>query len=145
MAEPLQVAGSCHCGNLALTFTPRRPPAELTVRACACSFCRRHAARTVSDPDGRASFTVRDPAQLNRYRFALATAEFLVCRTCGVYVGALMAADDGAWAIVNLHALQTPELFAEETVPVSYDQETTAAREARRRARWTPATLQEAS
>jgi hypothetical protein len=139
--RPLRVAGGCHCGNLELTFETGRGPAELTVRACGCSFCRRHGVRTVSDPQGRIEFVVHDPAQLNRYRFGLGTAEFLVCRICGVYVGAVMAAMGSAYAIANVNALETPEVFGTAAVPVSYDGESAAERQARRQARWTPAAV----
>jgi hypothetical protein len=99
--------------------------------------------RTVSDPAGELEFVVHDPAQLNRYRFGLGTAQFLVCRTCGVYVGAVIAEAGSAFAIVNINALETPEVFADTAVPVSYERESAAERRARRRARWTPATLVE--
>jgi hypothetical protein len=141
--EPVRLTGGCHCGNLGLTFETRRDAGELTVRACACSFCRRHGVRTVSDPAGELEFVVHDPAQLNRYRFGLGTAQFLVCRTCGVYVGAVIAEAGSAFAIVNINALETPEVFADTAVPVSYERESAAERRARRRARWTPATLVE--
>ena len=56
-AEPdrprsLRLTGGCHCGNLRLTFETQRDPGELVVRACSCSFCRRHACAR-SDPAGR--------------------------------------------------------------------------------------------
>ena len=137
----LRLTGGCHCGNLALTFETACDPAELAVRACGCSFCRRHGARTVSDPKGRVEFVVHDPPRLSRYSFALRIAEFLVCRTCGVYVGALMTDAGSACATININALQTPEIFANAAVPVSYDQESATDRRARRRARWTPATV----
>jgi hypothetical protein len=142
---PLRFTGGCHCGNLALMFETERRPGELTVRACGCSFCRRHGARTVSDPDGRIEFAVHDPSRLSRYSFGLGTAQFLVCRTCGVYVGAVMAHGGPAYATLNINALRTPEVFAEAAVPVSYDRESAAERRARRRARWTPATVIEGS
>ena len=142
-AAPLRLAGGCHCGNLRLTFETERDPAELAVRACSCSFCRRHGVRTVSDPAGRVEFVVRDPAQLSRYQFGLGTAQFLVCRTCGVYVGAVIAEHGSAYAVVNLNALETPEAFARTAVAVSYDAELAAERRARRRAVWTPATVVE--
>ena len=109
------------------------------MRACACSFCRRHGVRTVSDPAGRIEFVVHDPRHLSRYTFGLRTAEFLVCRNCGVYVGAITDDAGSAYAIVNINALQTPEVFAQAAVPVSYDRESEAERRARRRDRWTPA------
>lgn len=142
-AAPLRLCGGCHCGNLRLTLETLRDPGKLTVRACSCSFCRRHGVRTVSDPAGRVEFVVGDPAQLSRYRFGLGTAQFLVCRTCGVYIGAVIAEAGSAYAIVNINVLETPAAFADTAVPVSYDRESTAERRARRRARWTPATVVE--
>ena len=144
-ARRLRLVGGCHCGNVEFVFEIARAPAELAVRACQCSFCRRHGGRTVSDPNGRLEILVHEPAGLSRYRFGLGTAEFLVCRRCGVYVGAIMAEADAAWAIVNVNALATPEAFAEGAVPVSYDRETDSERRARRRARWTPARVIEAA
>jgi hypothetical protein len=141
--EPLQLTGGCHCGHLELTFKTRRQPGELTVRACGCSFCRRHGARTISDPRGRVEFIVHDPSQLNRYRFGLGTAEFLICRTCGVYVGAVMVDAGTTHATLNINALATPGVFTQSALPVSYDPESTAGRRTRRRARWTPAAVVE--
>jgi hypothetical protein len=142
-AAPLWLRGGCHCGNLRLTFETRRDPGELAVRACGCSFCRRHAVRTVSDPAGRVEFVVRDPAQLSRYRFGLGTAQFLVCPACGVYVGAIFAEAGSAYAVINLNALETPDAFARAAVAVSYDAESAGERRARRRALWTPASVVE--
>ena len=71
------------------------------------------------------------------------TAEFLVCRTCGVYVGAVMTEAGSAYAIVNVNALASPEAFPATAVPVSYDRESEAERRARRRSRWTPARVSE--
>jgi hypothetical protein len=138
---PLRLTGGCHCGNLELTFEATRDPGELTVRACGCSFCRRHGGRTISDPKGRVEFAIHDPALLSRYSFGLGTAQFLVCQTCGVYVGAVMADDGSAYAIININALQTPEVLAKAAVPVSYDHESATGRRTRRRALWTPATV----
>jgi hypothetical protein len=142
-AHMLRLTGGCHCGNLEVAFETPRSPTELTVRACGCSFCRRHGGRTVSDPAGRVEILVYDPAELSRYRFGLGTAEFLVCRRCGVYVGAVMAETGAAWAIVNVNALATPDVLVETAVPVSYDRESEAERRVRRRARWTPARVTE--
>jgi hypothetical protein len=140
-AEPWRLAGGCHCGSLEVTFETRVHPGEIPVRACGCSFCRRHGVRTVSDPEGRIEFVAHDPAHLSRYTFGLGTAEFLMCRNCGVYVGAITVDAGPTYAIVNINALQTPEVFAQAAVPVSYDRESEAERRARRRDRWTPAAV----
>ena len=78
--------GRCHCGNLELALETSLRPEELSLRADTCSFCRRHGARTTSDPSGHVVITVHHPEQLLRYRFGLRTADFLVCTRCGIYV-----------------------------------------------------------
>jgi hypothetical protein len=135
------VNASCHCGNLSLTLETSVDPRELPLRACACSFCRRHAARTASDPAGRIRIAIRGAA--SRYRWGLATADFLVCARCGVYLGALMSEGARAWAIVNVNAVPDQGPFRREAEPVSYEGETAEQRIARRKARWTPAEVVE--
>ena len=76
------------------------------------------------------------PDRLNRYQFALRTAEFWVCRECGVYVGAVTA--DQRFGIINTNALIgfTAQLLPPQAT--SYDGETSDERMARRHLRWTP-------
>ena len=131
-------AARCDCGNIEIVFETEKSPDELGVRACACSFCTARAARSISDPDGRVSIVVHDPARLSRYRFALKTADFLVCRECGAYVGAVFSDDGGSYAIVNVNYLQPPHGFTQRPTRPDYDAETAAERRARRKARWTP-------
>jgi hypothetical protein len=76
---------------------------------------------------------------LNRYRFGLETADFLLCRECGVYIGALIETENGQFGIINTHALtETPEKLANPG-PMRYDSEDVSGRVARREERWTPA------
>jgi len=143
--EASRFAGRCHCGNLEVTFETRQHPEDITVRACGCSFCRHHGARTGSDPKGRIAFVVHDPAALNRYRFGLGTADFLLCRTCGVYVGAIMEDGGSAYAIVNVNTFDWPHPFEREGIPMDYGGESEAERRARRAAGWTPVVAFEAA
>lgn len=133
--------GQCHCGNLELAFETNLKPEQLPVRACACSFCRRHGTRTTSDPNGKAQITVHDSNLLIRYRFGLKTADFLICGKCGVYVGAVMTAGDKAYAVVNLNTFDSLENFRREPATMSYDGESVAERRARREKNWTPAEI----
>ena len=133
--------GGCHCGNLTVRFETARPPADFSVRSCQCSFCRRHGTRTIADPAGRMHLTVRDPAQLSRYRFGLKTADFLVCRECGVYVGATYHEGGRSWSLVNAPVLAERDLFGQPATPTDHDAETAPARRARRRSSWTPTTF----
>src|SRR5687767_9959447 len=129
------LSGGCHCGNLRYTLDTSLALAQLPLRACQCSFCRLHGARSTSDPAGRIRFEVRDPAQLTRYRFGLRTADFLVCARCGIYVGALMQADAGQWAIVNANTLDAAARLTQDSQPMDYDGEDAARRGERRRQR----------
>ena len=127
--------GRCHCGAIRIRFETERP---LAPRACQCTFCRRHGARSVSDPDGAATFTLSvDPI---RYRFAAKTADYLICRRCGIYVGAMARLGGTDLVTLNLNAFDDPrpELAG---APVSYDGESEETKEARRQGRWTPLRL----
>ncbi len=108
------------------------------MRACACSFCRRHGARCISDPEGSLVITAATSGKLKRYRFALGTADYLVCADCGVYVGAVMTEGAKAYGILNINVLDDPSPFTQAPASVTYDAEDEAGRRARRRARWTP-------
>jgi hypothetical protein len=112
------------------------------VRSCACSFCRRHGARCVSDPAGAVRILVHDPALLIRYRFGLRTAEFLVCGRCGTYLGAVMTAGGSAVATINVNSFDPPHPFERQGVPMRYDAESEPERRARRAAGWTPVTFE---
>src|SRR5207244_4509780 len=109
-----------------------------TVRACQCSFCRKHGARTAVDPQGQVRIRVEDEGLLGRYRWNLRTAEFLVCARCGCYVGAVTS-PDRALATVNLNVLDEAARFSQPPQPVSYDGEPSEQRRRRREAGWTPA------
>ena len=128
--------GACHCEAIGFAYETALAPEAWTVRACGCRFCRAHAAATTSDPAGALELIVRDPAQLNRYRFGLATADFWVCRACGVYLAAVTA--EPQFGIINTHALLDRGLALPSPQTRSYDGETAEQRIARRHERWTP-------
>jgi hypothetical protein len=130
--------GGCHCGNLRLTLRLSRSPEDIQLRACGCSFCRAHATRTASDPDGAAEIWAEDWDFVEPYRFGSRTADYLVCRRCGVYIGAVCATAAGTWAVINTNSLVRRELFTATPAGVNHEGETTDARMARRTANWTP-------
>jgi hypothetical protein len=107
------------------------------VRACQCSFCRGHGARTISDPNGSVTFQIAEAAKLVRYRFGTRSSDFLVCGDCGVYVAALLTSSQGQFATLNINAMRAlPDV--PEPVPVSYEGESAEQRNSRREQRWTP-------
>ncbi|MBZ9851964.1 hypothetical protein LB565_28695 [Mesorhizobium sp. CA14] len=131
-------SGGCHCGNVRLAFSTALDAAALEIRACQCSFCTRHGSRAAADPNGRLAISVEDGAKLQAYRFGLRTADYLLCRDCGVYVAAIAGEGDGARAIVIVNALDERALFSREPVAVWFDTETREQRLARRRSAWMP-------
>ena len=133
--------GGCHCGNLRLTLRLSRPPQKVRLRACGCSFCRAHATRTTSDPLGAVEIWAEDWDLVEPYRFGSRSADFLVCRRCGVYTGAVCTNEAGTWAVINTNSLMDRALFTGLVAPVDHDGEATKDRMARRTTNWTPAIL----
>ena len=137
MTEPTTLTGSCHCGAISVTLQATVPPADLEVRACQCSFCSRHGAKTVSDPAGSCRFEI-DGAALSWYRFETRTGMTLICNRCGTYAGAIIEDGDKVWSVLNARGLAIAELRDRTPVARVYEGETAEERIARRKAMWTP-------
>jgi hypothetical protein len=131
--------GGCHCGNIAVSLRLAKPPPETALRACGCAFCRAHATRTVADAKGLAEISAADWSLVELYRFGSKTADYILCRRCGVYVGAVCETAEGLRAVINVNALDERAAFTAEPVATNYDGETAEARLARRAERWMPA------
>jgi hypothetical protein len=107
----------------------------MELRACQCSFCRRHGARTLADVQGRAVIESASEASIHRYRFGPWTADFLICAGCGVYIAAVT---DRKVATVNVAGLDIPAFREGSAMTVDYSGETADERLQRRRAHWMP-------
>ena len=132
--------GECHCGAIGYVYRCAAAPADWAIRACQCRFCRAHDALSASDPAATISFFATEPGRLQPYRFGLQTADFLVCRQCGVYIGASIETPKGRFGIINTHALVDPAPAIARPQPISYDGEETDDRVTRREERWAPVT-----
>ena len=131
-------AGGCHCGNLRFEFETALAAEALPLRACQCTFCRRHGALSTSDPAGQIRLKVAEPELLQRYRFGLGITDFLICRRCGIYLMAMMDIDGGRYAVLSANALECRAAMTSPVAPMEYGGEDQAARLARRKQRWTP-------
>lgn len=129
--------GQCHCGKLKASFETRKTPAELGVRTCQCDFCRRHGAVNISDPEGEVVIDAK-AEDVHRYRFALKTADFLICKQCGVYIAAATGEGGNIRSTINVAGLRMKEFLGIEEAPMQYGAETAEARIARRAEKWTP-------
>jgi hypothetical protein len=137
----MQYPGQCHCGAIEVELRSGRPPGRQLLGACQCSFCRKHNARTFSDPKAQITLIATDPRQLQRYSFGLRTSEQIICRRCGVYVAMVMCDGRDVLSVLNIDTLNDRALFTGVPEPRDYSGEDRASRIARRRARWTPTTL----
>ena len=106
--------GGCHCGNLTLELSTRWTPDQVHPRACDCSFCRKHAAAYISDPQGQLTIRIKDSALLQRYRQGAELAEFVLCKLCGVLVAVCYEEAGRVYAAVNKQAINENEAFAED-------------------------------
>jgi hypothetical protein len=135
----MRLEGGCHCGRLRVAFTTTRVLTELPLRACQCTFCRRHGALTTSDPAGEVVLTVSELPAGGWYRFATGMTDYWVCPGCGVYVGAYVEADGQGRAVVNTRALDARAGFTQPPAAMDYGRETREGRLERRFRIWSPA------
>lgn len=134
MAETL--TGACHCGAIGVALEIEDGTA-LSPRHCGCEFCRRHGGLYVSAPSGRLTITLAEPDAVNRYTFGHKTAEFLLCRRCGVMTCAVCEIDGTQYGVLNANLLIPPLAVDEASVPVAdYDAEDVPGRLDRRKQRW---------
>ena len=139
MSRPFHIyRGNCYCGLQRVEFQTLVEPAEWNVRACQCHFCQSHSARTTSDPLGVLQLELNEQ-EIFRYRFGLATADFLLCKVCRLYLGALLTHEENRFMTVNVSVFN---LEVQKTLPparsVQYTEESARERITRRMAQWTP-------
>lgn len=133
--------GRCHCGAIEIELRSERPADQQLLGACQCSFCRKHNARAFSDPKASVTLTAKEPSQLQRYAFGLRTAEQVICRRCGVYMGMVLIDGDRAWSTINIDTLEDRLSFTGPLEARDFSAEDKPSRLARRKARWTPTML----
>jgi hypothetical protein len=135
----MQHVGGCHCGNVHVRLRLNTPPRETPLRACQCSFCRAHSTRTAADPAGLLELWAEDWTLVEPYRFGSRSADYFVCRRCGIYIAAVCATRAGERAVVNVNCLADRAEFTQIPAAADYDGETEEARLARRAVKWMPA------
>lgn len=142
MTDPATVdatfSGSCHCGNVRFEFTWPGDAATIPARRCGCTFCRKHGGVWTSNPAGALAVRIARPAQVSRYEFGTATAEFLVCSRCGAVPVVTSAIDGHLYAVVNVNAFDEFDPARLVVAPASFDGEGVDDRLARRARYWIP-------
>ena len=136
----MDYSGGCHCGNIHVRLLLSKPPEENAVRTCTCSFCQSHNPRMISDPGGSLEVSADDWSLVELYRFGTRTADFLICRRCGVFVAAV-SEESPPRAVVNVNCLDSRALFTATATMHEFQGEALDARTSRRAANWMPAVL----
>lgn len=108
-----KVKGGCHCGNIRLDLDLSRASETYSPRACDCDFCRKHGASYISDPDGSVHIRVKGTQCLGKYRQGSGIADFLLCKRCGVVVGAIYEIDGQVFAAINSQVIEGGTTFGE--------------------------------
>jgi hypothetical protein len=133
-----QIHGSCHCGNIRFVFDWPDPGPTIPVRACSCSFCRKHGGVWTSNPRGQFRLQVADEASVRRYRFGTESADFHVCAGCGAVPIVTCVMDGARYAVVNANAFDDADSSELARSAADFEGETKENRLARRRRNWTP-------
>jgi hypothetical protein len=132
----VSLEGGCHCGNIRVTLSGVPGEAKLAVRECGCSFCQKHGGLWMAPSGARLTVAIERPAEVARYAFGTRTAEFLVCRVCGVVPVVTSRIAERLYAVVSVRAFPgiPPERI--ERRAVDFEGEETAERLARRARHW---------
>ena len=118
----VQLLGGCSCGNIRLHVKLSKPANGFGPRDCDCSFCRKHGAMYLSDPNGSLQIQVNDTALVGEHRQGPeGQANFMFCKCCGVLTNVLhKCAEDGRLiGAVNSRAMNKFDKLFAEPVTVS--------------------------
>lgn len=130
------IHGRCHCGNIAFSLTWDPDPSEIPARACTCTFCVKHGGVWTSNPSGALKVQVGDAKSVSRYAFGTETAEFHICRRCGVVPVVTSRIDGRVYAVVSVNAFENVDATLLRRAPISFDAEEKDSRLARRKRNW---------
>lgn len=132
------ISGSCHCGaityQLETDFQLKDLP--IRIRICTCDFCTKSGNRYISD--AKAHLAVYwDEAKVNRYHFGTKTADFIICKQCGIMPFVLSEIEGHYYAVVNFNTITEQNQSDQKDIPrLNYDGELIKDRLDRRIKNW---------
>jgi hypothetical protein len=130
------IHGKCHCGNISFSLTWDPDPVEIPARACNCTFCSKHGGLWTSRPGGSLKVVVKDPSRVHKYAFGTKTADFHICRECGVVPVVTSRLDGKLYAVVSVNAFEGIDPAMVRRAPADFEGEDEATRLARRKRGW---------
>lgn len=137
MSKSHDLIGRCHCGNIGFAFG--WPGGRtIPVRACQCSFCVKHGGAYTSHPEGSLHIAIKDRTKAEVYRFGTGTADFHLCRACGVVPVVTSEIDGTRYGVINVNTLEDIDRRRLESSDTDFAGEGTDDRLARRVRNWVP-------
>ncbi len=132
------IQGKCHCGNIGYELLWPDTGKTLSVRACSCSFCKKHAGVYTSHPDARLTAHIADAALVSKYAFGTETAGFYVCSRCGVVPFVTSTIDGAEFAVVNVNTFEHVDATELDSSATDFEGESVDQRLQRRKRNWIP-------
>ncbi len=133
-----RIDGGCHCGNIRFVLWWPEAEAEIAVRECGCTFCRKHGGAWTSHRLSELAIEIDDAASVSKYSFGTKTADFHVCSICGSVPFVLSEIDSQQYAVVNTNCFENAGDFTLASSSTSFDGEDTESRLERRKRNWIP-------
>ena len=130
------IEGSCHCGTIGYTLRWPEDTAIIPVRACGCDFCRKHRGVWTSHPEATLEVRINDASKVELYRFGTGTADFHVCRNCGVVPVVTSTIDGTRYGVVNTNCFDDADGLTLDETRTDFGAETTEDRLGRRARNW---------
>ena len=130
------ISGKCHCGNIEYEFLWPGSGNDIPVRACSCTFCRKHNGVYTSHPKGQLKVWVSDQSRVNKYAFGTKTAEFYICASCGVVPFVTSKIQGKTYAVVNVNTFEDVNPEALVSSVTDFDGESIDERLQRRARNW---------
>ena len=132
-----QLRGSCYCGNIRFVFVTDKSDDELPRRECQCGFCVLHGRIATSDRDGELRIAIEAPENVSKFRFGHRTADFYVCRECGMIPVVTSEIDGATRGIVDVRMIECFAWSRSETSRHDFEGEEVDDRLDRRKGYWT--------
>lgn len=132
----MAIAGGCHCGNIRLTLSGMPGDTIVAARECGCSFCSKHGGLWTAHPAASLALLIARPGEVARYAFGTKSADFHVCRICGVVPLVTSLIDSHLYALVSVRALAGIAAASLERRAADFEGEGMPERLARRAGSW---------
>lgn len=135
--------GSCHCGNIQFRMGTNLPLNELPIRTCQCSFCTKQNGIYTSEPNGELRFKLEDSQKVQKYQFGHKTADFYICKVCGIVPLITCEIEGQMYGVINLCTTGERSLLQKNHDRKDFETESTKDRLSRRKKYWIGTVIEE--